>query len=183
VKRLCIFLLLLCSFMPLLRAQQHLLLFNPENRHLKMFYPGQWVKIKYQLQGQKSHNAQGYLIAINDSALRLMKVHPLFHKPRIDTLEITVAQLTRIGTYHPVGEPLLRVGNALVWTTGAIVLVTASGGGVAVFLLTEAVALPVSYVSEKGLSALFYPLYPLNGKRWRHVTDEQLRRLTSPALP
>jgi len=148
-----------------------------------MFYPGQWVKIKYQLQGQKSHHAQGYLIAINDSALRLMEVHPLFHKPRTDTLEIAVRQMTHIGSFHPVGEPLLRLGNALVWTAGALIFVSTSGGGVSLFLLTEAVALPVSYISEKGLSALFYPLYPLNGKHWRHVTDEQLRHFTSPVLP
>jgi len=182
MKCVGVILFLFCSFLSVF-GQQKMLILNEKSRKLCVINEKQWVK--FQLDSIKIHRSrrvQGYLLSLNDSAAKLVVVRSFFHHPAIDTVFIPVKNIKGAGLYKPINEPLMLIGNSLVWA-GATVLVTSTlGGGLLTFALVGLVATPFSMLSEYGLKNAFFPVYPLKGAKWHRVTDKQLQQFLSKPL-
>ena len=156
-------------------AQNKMLILNEKTRELCVVNENQWVRFK--LDSVKIHhtrNIKGYLLTLNDTVAKLVMVRSFFHSPSVDTVFVPVKNITHVGLYEPIKEPLVIITHSLIWT-GVCLAVTASiSGGVGTFLLVGLASTPVSLLSEYGLKKLLFPVYPLKGKRWHRVSEAQL---------
>lgn len=172
--KLFVIFVLLCCFCPLF-SQTKIFILNEQKRKICVIAENEWVKLKLtSTNTNKDKLVKGLLLKLNDSVAQMIVVHSFFHRQAIDTVWFSVNDITHAGLYKPIQEPLMSIANSLVWAGTCLIATSVIGGGFLTLVLVGVATTPLSMLSEYSINRFLYPIYPLNGKEWRRVSEKKL---------